>query len=623
MPETSSVSRVSEALRERVVRICGRGSAGSLRARVLSGSMIMLVSSGFVGALNIVYNLAIAHGLGAAGFGHASAVYTVLMLLSSVTLSFQLLCSKFVAKNESLAAKIGIYRFLHRRAWMFALGVTGCVLLSSSTISRYLNLPTRSYILLLAMGVLFYIPLGVRRGLMQGMFDFRHLAFNFALEAISKLLGATIAIQAGYGVLGVIGAVVGSIVLAYLFARPRHDLVAEAQDGMSATFGEGVQASVFFVGQVIINNLDIVLVKHFFSATEAGLYAAVALVGREVYMLSWSVVSGMFPFSAGRAHHRDGRAVLSTALLMVILITTLFTLGVWLAPQALWHTVLGNGFPAGKDNPYSSLLVLYAATTGLYSLSVVLMSYEIARKIGNVSWLQLGFSGAIILGIYLLHGSLHDVITVQLVLMVMLLVIVSIPFMRSQRVVEIATGVKLRGNGTMRRIRPVKEDEVISEFLRSEFYQSEFDPYREQFREMVEHPDLESAWENKLRRALLFLRRGRLWRELPVDTEWWQVDLQPADFRRLRVFPRNHWRGLAKENFYLAEMIEGIRQRVEAEPSERFAKKLSSLREEFAQSTAKRSSSILLIGIDESGPLTIIEGNHRLRAALVNSTNAV
>ena len=118
MPQTSSVSRVSEAVRERVIRICGRGPGGALRARVLSGSMTMLVSSGFVGALNIFYNLAIAHGLGAAGFGHASAVYTVLMLLSSVTLSFQLLCSKFVAKNESLSAKVGIYRFLHRRAWM-------------------------------------------------------------------------------------------------------------------------------------------------------------------------------------------------------------------------------------------------------------------------------------------------------------------------------------------------------------------------------------------------------------------------------------------------------------------------------------------------------------------------
>ena len=77
---------------------------------------------------------------------------------------------------------------------------------------------------------------------------------------------------------------------------------------LPAALGEGVQASLFFAGLVIINNLDIILVKHFFAATEAGVYAAVALVGRVVYVLSWSVVSSMFPFSAGiRAKERDSR----------------------------------------------------------------------------------------------------------------------------------------------------------------------------------------------------------------------------------------------------------------------------------------------------------------------------
>ena len=72
-----------------------------LRSRVLGGSAIMLLSSVFVGGLNLVYNFAVAHELGAGNFGHASVVYTMLMLLSAVTLSFQLVCSKFVARTDS------------------------------------------------------------------------------------------------------------------------------------------------------------------------------------------------------------------------------------------------------------------------------------------------------------------------------------------------------------------------------------------------------------------------------------------------------------------------------------------------------------------------------------------
>src|ERR1700681_3526324 len=167
-------------------------SARNLRARVLSGSMIMLVSSGFVGAMNLAYHLAIAHVRGADRFGHASAVYTVLMLLSSVTLSFQLLCSKFVARSDSQSERIAIYKLLHRRAWMGGLGVGVLLLSGSSAIAHYLNLPSPLLVRVLAIGTVFYVPLGTRRGFMQGTYDFVPLAVNFALEVIIKLVGAAV-----------------------------------------------------------------------------------------------------------------------------------------------------------------------------------------------------------------------------------------------------------------------------------------------------------------------------------------------------------------------------------------------------------------------------------------------
>ena len=593
--------------------------APTLRARVLGGSMIMLFSSGLVGLMNLVYNLSIAHWLGAAGFGHASAVYTVLMLLSAVTLSFQLMCSKFVAQAESVEAKIGIYKFLHYRAWIYATGTTLLLVLSSSVVTTYLNLPTRNYIILLAAGTLFFIPLGVRRGLMQGTYDFLHLALNFVLEVVVKLGGALLLIRLGQGVGGVIVAISASIVVAYLVARPRPELRAQAPARLPASLEEGIQAIVFFVGQVIINNLDIILVKHFFAAAESGVYATIALVGRVVYMLSWSVVSSMFPFSASaRSREREGREVLGTAMLLVIGISAAFTFAMWLTPPKLWHAVLGQGFPLGRLVTYSSLLVLYAATTGIYSLGVVLMSYEISRKINNVSWLQLGFSGAIVLGIYLFHSTLKEVILVQLVVMMLLLATVSIPFLRSRRA-SIDSSDYSEPLQRIVRLREVDESEAIAEFLKSEFYHATFDRYRERFSGIVNNPDLSDGRENTIRKALLYLRRGRLWRELPEDTQWWEVELRASDIRRLRVFPRDQWRGLAEGNFYLADMLDRIRERVESENQETFLKKLRSLSSGLER--GENHSAVLIIGVDDIGPLTIIEGNHRMAAAtLVDPT---
>lgn len=601
-----------------------RASSAALRARLVSGSMIMLVSSGLVGGLNLLYNLTIVHKLGAGAFGQASAVYTVLMLLSAVHLAFQLLCSKFVARNDSLPEKFAIYRHLHRRAWIYGVGVGIALFCARSLVTQYLNLPTRNYIIMLAVAAVFFIPLGPRRGFMQGLYDFRHLASNFVLEAVIKVAAAVLFMAWGWGVSGVIAAIVASVVLAYAFGMPHRDLQADplAHIPPATAIGEGLQASMFFVGQVIINNLDIILVKHFFPATEAGVYAAVALVGRVVYMLSWSVVSSMFPFSAGvRSEEREGRAVLGTAFLLVILVSGVFTLAVWGAPAHVWHLLLGSGFPLNQGGSYRALLVLYAATTGIYSLGVVLMSYEISRKIGNVSWVQLGFSGAIIAGIYLFHGTLHDVIMVQTVLMMALLVWVAIPFLRAEIYKRPGNLAAPQMQARLRKARRVTEDEAISEFLKSEFYQQEFDPYREPFSKIVTHPDLQNESDNRLRRALLYLRRGRLWREIPKDTEWWEIELKTSDLQRIRVFPRNQWRKHSDRSYYLLDTAERIRTRISHSPSV-FAAKLRSLSSELAESPSadfKHRSTVLLIGLDEASPLTIIEGNHRMTAAALVS----
>ena len=615
--DQGEIARTEILNQDAAMAVAAAGSPTALRARLLSGSMIMLFSSALVGATNFIYNIAIARLLGAAQFGHATAIYTLLMLLSSVTLAFQIVCSKFVAKNTDIAAKVSVYQKLHRRSWQVSIVIGVVIVAASSVVTSYLNLPERIYVVLLGLGTAIYIPLGVRRGLMQGVYNFRRLAENYVLEVVVKLVGALLLLHYGLGVTGVIAAVVASMAVAYVAGIPGAAFRIPARVGLPPSFDEGMQATVFFVGQVTINNLDIILVKHFFPAGMAGIYAAVALVGRVVYMLSWSIVSSMFPVSAGSSQERSGRAVMSTALLLVVLVASLFTMGIWLAPNSLWTMILGSGFNTQSQGSFSSLLVLYAALTGIYSFSVVIMSYEISRRIGNASWLQLGFSGAIALGIYLFHSTLHDVIAVQLALMVLLLVAVSVPFIRSQAARE----ADLLSGEPLIKVRKVQEEEIISEFVKAEFYQPEFDPYREQYGPIIYHPDLSNEQENAARRALLFRRRGRMWRELPKDTVWWEVELQKSDIARVRAFPRKQWRSFASSSFYLTEMIEGIRKKVETREPSPFILKMRAVVQDLDDNIVP--DSVLLIGLDERGPLTIIEGNHRMAAALMLAPDTV
>ncbi len=589
-----------------------QGKAKALRQKLLGGSLALLAGSGLVGVTNLVYNVATARLLGPTGFAHATAVYTLLMLTSAITLSFQVVCAKYVASHDNEEEKAAIFASLHFRAWMAGVGLALLLFLFNRVIQNYLNLPDQVLISLLALGTAFYIPLGVRRGYIQGIHAFTALAVNFMLEGLVRLGGAYLLIRMGLGVKGAVLASVIAVIASYFLAKPSPGLVSLRSRRIPISFGEGLQAIVFFSGQVVINNFDIVLVKHFFASDQAGIYAAVSLVGRLVNMCAWSVVNTMFPVSAAtRQSDREARPVLFLSLFLVFLILSVLILGLWAIPSFLWRTLFGSHFELGNYGGLAALLILYAVTTGIYSLSSVMITYEMSRKIANTSWVQLAFSGALALGICVFHHTLAQVIYVQLWLMVILFTVVALPLLRR----EIAPPEDQFAYSTLSIARPMTEKQVIAEFLRSEFHHPEFEEYRQEFEYLVTQPDLESDRENALRRALLFLRRGAMWRELPDDTRWFKVELSRNDLERIRFFPRAQWRRVAEGSFYLTDMVDCLRVEWQKSPEHEFFRKLHRMTTSVQEGSV--SPTVLLIGVDAQSPLTILDGNHRMAAAML------
>jgi O-antigen/teichoic acid export membrane protein len=596
--------------------------SSTLQARVLSGTFVLLSASGLATAINFAYNIAVARFLGPTAFGHATAVYTLLILISAVTLSFQIVSAKVVAQQSSLEGKSAVYRGFHKSAWACGIAVALLLLVFQRAIADYLNLPSPILVALLAIGVAFYVPLGSRRGYIQGAYGFHRLATNLVLEGLVRLGGSLLSIALGFGVQGVIAANAAAIAVAYFAAAPKLAAAVPHELHIPDAFREALQAIVFFAGQALINNCDIVLVKHFFPSTEAGLYAAVALVGRVIFAFSSAVVNTMFPLVAGtRDEERKGHRVLLTSLLLVLGIGSSLALGLRLAPAGIWTAFFGPQFAIVGEYGLPYLLALYAATTVVYSLSVVVIAYEMSYKIANTSWVQLAFSGVVVAGICRFHSSLQQVIWIQLVLMVVLLIVVAVPF-----VLNSLTGVKqvlpIPAAHPIRLIRRVSEDEVIAEFLKTDFTNSAFEEYHETLRGLVTTPHLDDPAENARRRALLFIRHFALWRELPAGTEWFEVEIRTADLAQIRVFPRAQWRKLARGNFNITGIAERLRMfRSHNVSGAAFLSKIAALRDGLRHDADP--GAVLLIGLNESEPLTVLDGNHRLVAAILTSPETV
>jgi O-antigen/teichoic acid export membrane protein len=316
-----------------------------------------------------------------------------------------------------------------RRAWLVGFGLAALFVGASRWIADYLRMPSPTLVVLLGLGMLFYIPLGVRRGGMQGTCQFSRLSLNLAAEAFVKLISAIILLLGGAGVLGAVCAISISVFAAFLLPAGDRELRESPALYQPGSFLEGIQAIIFFIGQVIINNVDILMVKHYFAPNDAGIYAAVALVGRLLYFATWSVTSAMFPISAGSAAESDSRRVLVVPLLFVAAMSTIFVVFLASFPGFVIRTLFGSDFHR-IGNGVGQLLAMNAVATAVYAICVVLITYEMSRRIANTGWLQLVVSFLVILSVSAFHASLMQVIVIQQVLRALLLIAVSIPFFR-------------------------------------------------------------------------------------------------------------------------------------------------------------------------------------------------
>ncbi len=582
--------------------------------------MVLLSGSGLATILSLAYNVVIGWYLGPKSFGHATVVYSLLVLLSAISFAFQIVTAKVVAQQTSAETKADVYRYFHRSAIGCGISVALVLFLFRQGITDYLNLPDSSLIAMLAVAAGFYIPLGARRGYDLGIFKFHRLAMSLVIEGAVRLGGSYALVVAGYGVRGVVAANAVAMVASYFAMTQR--LPGRAANPVS--FWDGTreigQALLFYSGQMIINNCDLVVVKHIFPAQEAGLYAAVGLVGRVIFVLSAAVVNSTFPIVAGTpAEERKDLRLIATPLLLVLGIGSFVALATWIAPPSLWTTILGPGFQiAGKyDIPY--LAALYALKTVIYSISAVVITFEMAHKIANTSWIQLLFSGMLIAGIYQFHSSLHQVIMVQLAVLAVLFVVVAITFLidalaksKAQSIAPIRCPVSL--------LWPATENEVIAEFLNSDLNHPDFRDLDKAQGLICEPGQLrEDAIEK--RHALLVAKRRSLWEELPSETEWHEVKINEDALDLIRVFPRSQWRKLARGNYSVVRIIEGLRSGQHL-LDDRFLSKIATLGEQLLQGEGEFGT-VILLGVNERGPLTVLDGNHRLVAALLSSPDGL
>ena len=387
-------------------------------------SGILLVTIVMVNAGNYAINLFLGRILGPEDFAEAGLLATGILVLSFFALGFQMTAAKYTATYsvaDSPARQQTFSRWFNRQSMMVGLGLASLLAISSWGLKNYLHFRSVTPFLLIAAGIPVYLLMSTGRGILQGEMKFKKLAGSYLLEMIVRLsltaviIGSLLYWGGAWITEGVALGFLASFFAAYWISRAK-----TGTESVKFPFSEQKQifGFMFIIGsyelsQIMISHSDVILVKHYFSNEEAGLYTALALIGRVVFFATWSVVTLLFPKvvqreKMGLPHQK----LFYQSLLLVMAIGVLITFGCYFFSDWIVYLLFGEAFAS-----ISKLLWMYASATTLFACANVFAYYYLSLNKYTPVILS-GITGIMQIALIILfHNSITTIILVQIILM--------------------------------------------------------------------------------------------------------------------------------------------------------------------------------------------------------------
>ena len=380
---------------------------------------VLLVNGG-----NYLYNLVLGRVLGPEKFADAAILITFLLVLSFVAMTFQLVTAKFsVIFEDSIFS--GFIAKIYKNSLFTGVFLGILIILFSSQLQDFFKTTSSSMFVIFGFGVPFYFLMSVNRGVFQGKQELKSLSITYQSEMISRLLltflllylldiDSSLIIAIGIFCSFVFGLIPFRVSKVSIF---KTFVLDTANKKLVKNFF--IITAFYELTQIIINNSDILLVKHYFESYEAGLYASLALIGRVVYFIAWMFVMLLFPTVVQLK--KDGKPTLPILLKYVgyiAFIAITIVASCFFFPTEIIKILFGSEYLS-----ISPLLWKYASATGIFAISNIFAYYYLSLD-KYVPVVLSGIFGMLqIVLVILFHDTLEQVVHVQIIAMVLLLIV--------------------------------------------------------------------------------------------------------------------------------------------------------------------------------------------------------
>ena len=389
----------------------------------------IFLAGNFASFGNFLYNLAMGRMLSPADYGELEAILSLSVLFAVPLSVLSTFIVKIVSSYWGQNKKIEIKTFLavYRRRFLL-ISIVGSILLLffSPIIIRFLNLGSILSVIFLSLLFLLSGLTIVNNGGLGGTLSFGFLAINGITGTTIKLITSVILVFLNFQLSGAfLGPLLGTLVafaLSFIELRNIFKNVKETKkipkDILKETFFPTLFASLAIT---LFLTVDVILARHFFSESVSGEFAAVAVLGKIIYYAIGPVISVMFPLISARAANGTSHVLpLLGSLAMVFGVGSLIGFIFIMFPVFILNTLFDGKYLNG-----ASYLGTYSLFMTIFSINSVLTHFLLAISYFRPMWLLFCLSAFAGILMILFHGSISQLIWINVSVSFLYFVVVS------------------------------------------------------------------------------------------------------------------------------------------------------------------------------------------------------
>lgn len=346
-----------------------------LNNKFISGSLVMLIGTNLYNFSQLLYHFLAGRFLGKAIYGDLATIISILGFFAIIQLAFNLTIVKFIASEKNDHATSGFIRWVYKWSLIIGFVLMLSIVTLAQPIKSFLQISDISYVILLGPLLLFFIVTLSGRSILQGLLKFDQYIYSLLAEAFVKIILALMFFLLGYALFGAIGAFLIGVIISFIITS----LMLKQYLLAPVNISPNIWPLLKFSGAVLVQGValtsmyttDLLIIKHFLSAEVAGLYAALAILGRVVFFGASPITNVMFPIIAKK--HLSGEkyyGILGLSVILVLGFSLVITSLYWLFPTVPLGFLYGEHYLEGAP-----LLWLFGVFMSLLSVAVLLTQF--------------------------------------------------------------------------------------------------------------------------------------------------------------------------------------------------------------------------------------------------------